>query len=92
MSVRIHEAGKNDASAEIEFFGAARGTRALDAAPRANGGDAVVMNKQSTVANDAEIGERAPRRGTATAQSKQLRAAGNQPVSETPIIIGCFQC
>ena len=80
MSVRIHEAGKNHASAEVEFFAAPRGAQPLDAAARANRSDAIVMNEQRTVANDAEIREGAAAPGYSSAQSKQFRTAGDQPI------------
>jgi hypothetical protein len=80
MSVRIHETGENHAPAEIEFFGAPDSAQALNATARANGCDAVVMNKQRTVANDAKIGEGAAAPGDSASQSKQLRTAGNQPI------------
>jgi hypothetical protein len=80
MSVRIHETGENHAPAEIESFGAPRIAQPLDAAPWANGGDAVVTNKQRTIADDAKIGEIPAAPGDSAAQSKQLGTAGNQPI------------
>jgi hypothetical protein len=80
MSVGVDEAGKHHAPAQVEFFGATRRAQALDAATRANGSDAVVMNEQSAIANNGEIGKGASAPGHGAAQGNQLRTAGNQPI------------
>ena len=68
MRVRIHEAGKDDASGEIEFFGAARGAELFDAAPRADGGNAIFAYEDGAVANDAEFAEGFAAAGNGSAQ------------------------
>ena len=55
MRVRIDEAGKNHAAAEIQLLGAARFLQALDAAARADRRDAVAVDEQRAIANDAEF-------------------------------------
>ncbi len=80
MRVRIHEAWENDASREIEFFGAARLTQFFDAVARADGCDAIFVDEDGAVGNDAEVGEGFAAAGHWSAQGQQLRAAGDEDV------------
>ena len=84
----IHEAGKDHAAGEIEFFGAARGAEFFDAAARADSGDAVFVNQDGAVADDAEFTEGFAAAGNGPAQSEELRAAGDQPFGTS--IIGLY--
>ena len=68
VRVGIDEAGKNDATGEIEFFGAARGAEFFDAAARADGSDAIFVNEDGAVANDAEFTEGFAAAGNGPAQ------------------------
>ncbi len=80
VRVRIDEAGKNHAAAEIELFGAARLLQALDAAARADRRDAIAVDEQRAIANQAQFREGSSAARDGAAQREQLRAAGNQPV------------
>ena len=55
MGMRVDETGENYASAEIEFFRAARFLVTFDAAARSDGGDAVIANQQCAIANQAQF-------------------------------------
>ena len=78
MRVRIHKAGQNHASREIEFFGAARLTQFLDAAARADCCDAIFVDEDRAVGNDAQVAESFAAAGNWSAQGQQLRAAGDE--------------
>ena len=80
MRVRIDEAWQNDASGEINLFGTARFAQFLDAAAWTDGRDAVFADQDCAVADDAEVAERFAAAGNGTAQSQQLRAAGDEQV------------
>ncbi len=78
MRVRIDEAGENHASRQIDFFGAARLAQFFDAAARTDGGDAIFVNEDGAVGNDAEVAESFAAAGNWSAQGQQLRAAGDE--------------
>ncbi len=80
VRVGIDEAGENDATGEIEFFGAARGAEFFDAAAGADGGYAVFADEDGAVADDTEFAEGFAAAGNWAAESQQLRAAGDQPI------------
>ena len=67
MRVGVDEAGEHDTAAEIEFFRAARASMVLDAFPRADRGDAIAVNEDRPVTNEAQLGKAASaaRNGTA---------------------------
>ena len=60
MGMRIDKAGKNDASAEIQFLSLARFSQPLDFMLFSNGEDAIFANEQRTIAYDAEFAQCAP--------------------------------
>lgn len=78
MGVRINEARKHDASAKIESTRAAGFAKAFNAAKRADGGDASIVNQQGAIANDSEIGESGPSARGRTAKGEEFGAAGDQ--------------
>jgi hypothetical protein len=80
MRVRIHEAGQNYASSKIDFFSAARLAQFFDAAPRTDGSDAIFLDEDGAVGNDAEVAESFAAAGNWSAQSQQLRTAGDEQV------------
>jgi len=80
MRVRIHEAWQNHSACQVQFFGAARLAQFFDAAARADGRDAVFVNEDCAVGNDAEVAESFAAAGNWSAQSQQLRAAGDEDV------------
>ena len=68
VGVGIDEAGENDASAEIQFFGAAGSRKLFDFFAGADGDDPVFVEDHGTVADDAEIFERFAAAGCGAAQ------------------------
>jgi hypothetical protein len=78
--VRIDEAREHHASCEIDLFGAARLAQFFDAAARTDGGDAVFVDENSAVGNDAKLAESFAAAGNYSAQGQQLRAAGDEEV------------
>lgn len=80
MRMRINEAGKNDASAEIEFARAARFAEVFNAAARADGGNAPIANQQRGIANDARIAERAATAWCSSAKSKKFGAPSDENI------------
>jgi len=80
MGVGVDEAGQNDPAPEIEFFGSARLSEALDLAPLAHRKNTVIANQQSAVTHEAEIAKASPTAWYGTAQGEQFRAAGDQPI------------
>jgi hypothetical protein len=63
MSVRIDEPREGDSAAQIEFLRVARRTQRLDPPTRANRSDAVIMDEQRAITDDAELAERIPAPG-----------------------------
>ena len=80
MCVRIDEAWQNHASREINLFGTARLAQFFDAAAWTDGRDAVFVDQDCAVGNDAEVAESFAAAGNWSAQSQQLRAAGDEQV------------
>ena len=80
MRVRINEAGQNHASRKLNFFGVARLTQFFDAAARSDRRDAVLVDEDGAVGNDAEVAESFTAAGNWSAQSQQLRTAGDEQV------------
>ena len=80
MRVRIYEARQNDAAREIDLFGAARLTQFFDSAAWTDGCDAVFVDQDCAVENDAEVAESFAAAGNWSAQGQQLRAAGDEQV------------
>jgi len=78
--MRINEAGKDNASAEIEFTRPAGFRKPFNAAARADGGDAPVANQQRAIANDAKIAECAATARRGSAQSKKFGASGDENI------------
>ena len=80
MRVGIHEAGKDDPAAQVEFFGAARLRMLFNLPARAYGGDSVIADENSSVANNADIPEGFAATRYRPLQREEFRAAGNEPV------------
>ena len=80
MSMRVDEAGQHHASAKIQFYGASRFLQAFDAAPRADCHDAIAVDEQCAIANQAQFREGSSASRDRTPQREQFRAAGNQPI------------
>jgi hypothetical protein len=80
MGVRIHETGQDHASREINLFGAARLAQFFDAPSRADSGDAVFVDEDRAVGDDAQVAESFAAAGNWSAQGQQLRAAGDEDV------------
>ncbi len=51
VSMRVYKAGKDHASAEIQFHGAARFLETFNAAARSDCGNAVAVDQQRAIAN-----------------------------------------
>src|SRR5580700_4536653 len=60
VSVRIDKAGQNNASDQIQLFGAPRFRQTFDAPLRAHRRDAVLMNQNRAVSDDFKLAKRAP--------------------------------
>ena len=79
VSVGVDKAGEDDAATEIEFTGTGGFGEALNAAARANGGEASIADENRTIVDDAgggEGGAAARRRAT---ESENFGAIGNEP-------------
>src|SRR5690348_5083315 len=80
VRMRIDEAGQENASAQVEFFGATSSAKPLDSSARPDGGDAVATDEDGPIANDFQVAQGGAATGNGTAQGEQLRAARNQQV------------
>lgn len=78
VSVRIDEAGQDDATQEIEFAGATGFGEAFDAAARAEGGDASFADQKRGVGDDGGIVELAAATRRGAAKREELGTVGEE--------------
>ena len=82
MSVRIDESGQNYAGPKIKFLGAARIPKPFDLPSGTNCSDAIVTDKQRTIANNSKVAERTPSPRHRPLERHKLGASGDKQVRQ----------
>lgn len=78
VGVGVDEAGKDDATGEVEFLGGGRFRQRFDFGAGSDGGDEAVAEEKCTVFDEAEIGQGGAAARAAAAEREQLRDAGDE--------------
>lgn len=88
MRMRVDKPREHNAAAEVQLFGAGRVRQRLDFRASSDGSDEAVVDEQSSVFEDAEIGECCAASRPAAAQRQQLRCARDeQGICQGPAIM-----